>query len=132
MTKMCFAGAEPGGSSVVVATGLTSSLPMMPSSQELGAETFFPGPNCTPADSPPRGVGERYIASTLLTNPDTGHITAPGPISSLTRKMLCPAPLSRPVPVVGFPSTAYHWRSTAVSGTPVLLQRKVAPKSAER
>src|SRR5713226_2939965 len=46
--------------------------------------------------------------------------------------MLWPAPVSRPVPVVGFPSTAYHWRSTAVSGTPMLLQRNVAPWSPER
>src|SRR2546425_10594317 len=46
--------------------------------------------------------------------------------------MLWPAPLPRPVAVVGFPSTAYHWRSTAVSGTPVLLQTNVAPWSSER
>src|SRR5712692_2139489 len=35
-------------------------------------------------------------------------------------------------PFVGSPSVAYHWRSTAVSGTPVLLQTKVAPWSSER
>src|ERR1700674_5549695 len=108
MTKMCFTGREPGGSSVVVATGLISLLPMMPSSQEAGAETFFAGPNSMPAPNPPPGIGDRYIARTLLTAPDTGQVGEPGPISSLTRKMLCPAPLSRPLPVVGFPSTAYH------------------------
>src|SRR6478735_8398989 len=35
-------------------------------------------------------------------------------------------------PFVGSPSIEYHCRSTAVSGTPVLLQVKVAPKSSER
>src|SRR5207302_11267264 len=36
------------------------------------------------------------------------------------------------VRAVGSPSVAYHWRSTAVSGTPVLLQMNVAPWSPER
>src|SRR6267378_3082987 len=35
-------------------------------------------------------------------------------------------------PLVGSPSVAYHWRSTAVSGTPALLQRNDAPWSPER
>src|SRR5438874_5716977 len=46
--------------------------------------------------------------------------------------MLWPAPLPRPFPVPGFPSTAYHCRSTAPSGTPALLQTNVAPWSSER
>src|SRR5205807_8555704 len=35
-------------------------------------------------------------------------------------------------PLVGSPSVEYHWRSTAVSGTPVLLQTKLVPWSPER
>src|SRR5213596_2746701 len=35
-------------------------------------------------------------------------------------------------PLVGSPSNAYHCRSTTASGTPVLLQVKVAPWSSER
>src|SRR5256885_266973 len=35
-------------------------------------------------------------------------------------------------PFNGSPSIAYHCRSTAVSGTPVLLQVNVTPKSSER
>src|SRR5438477_9253991 len=35
-------------------------------------------------------------------------------------------------PFNGSPSIAYHCRSTAVSGTPVLLQVNVAPPSSER
>src|SRR5438094_5693820 len=35
-------------------------------------------------------------------------------------------------PAVGSPSSEYHWRSTAVSGTPLLLQVNVRPKSSER
>src|SRR4029077_15958122 len=35
-------------------------------------------------------------------------------------------------PLVRSPSVAYHWRSTAASGTPVLLQRNDAPWSPER
>src|SRR5947209_20578290 len=46
--------------------------------------------------------------------------------------MLWPAPVPRTSAVVGFPSTAYHWRSTAASGTPALLQRNDAPWSTER
>src|SRR2546428_2817432 len=105
---------------------------MIPSSHERVLLTFFAGPKRIPAVDPPAGVGDRYIASTLLPTPETGHETAPGPISSLTKNMLWPAPLPRPVPVVGSPSTAYHCRSTAVSGTPVLLQTNVVPSSGER
>src|SRR5438105_12448618 len=46
--------------------------------------------------------------------------------------MLWPAPVPRPFPVGGLPSTAYHCRSTAVSGTPVLLQMKDVPWSPDR
>ena len=86
MTKTCLTGA--GAPSFVVAIGLTSLFPMIPSSQLSAAETFLAGPNWMPAAAPAAGSGDRYIASTLLTNPDTGQVTAPGPISSLTRKML--------------------------------------------
>src|SRR6267378_3243108 len=82
MTYTCLTAGAP---SLVLATGLTSLFPMIPSSQLSGADTFFAGPYWTPAVAPPAGVGDRYIASTLLTTPDTGQVTAPGPISSLTR-----------------------------------------------
>src|SRR6266481_4221932 len=83
MTYTCLTGA--GAPSLVVATGLTSLFPMIPSSQLSGADTFFAGPNWMPAVLPPPGIGERYMAITLLTAPDTGQVTAPGPISSLTK-----------------------------------------------
>src|SRR5437867_7691714 len=35
-------------------------------------------------------------------------------------------------PDLGSPSIAYHWRSTTVSGTPVLLHWKVVPWSSDR
>src|SRR4029077_15609614 len=96
---------------------------MTASSHERSAVTVLRGPNTMPAVAPAPLTGERYITSTLLTRlfPHTGP---PGPISSLTRAIL--------PPLVGAPSVASHWRSTTASGTPVLLQVKVAPWSSER
>src|SRR5205823_2567199 len=113
---------------VVVATGLTSSLPMIPSSQKPGLVTWFAGPKPSPPEPAPApnpnpdGAGERYMTSTLFPAPETGHLGAPGPISSETRKRLCPCPVPLPSPVAGLPSTAYHCRSTRVSGTPLFWQ----------
>ena len=77
---------------VVVATGLTSSLPMIPSLQlpiplmRFGLPNVIPASEAPPVPGPnPGGWGERYITSVLLTNPETGHWMLPGPISSLTR-----------------------------------------------
>src|SRR4051812_14371865 len=96
---------------------------MIASLQVPTPDTWLAGPNSTPAVGPNPATGERYITRTLLPAL-LPHIGAPGPISSFTRYML--------PPFVGSPSIAYHWRSTAVSGTPVLLQVNVAPKSSER
>src|SRR4051812_37085329 len=122
---MCLTGAASGVAvfDFVVATGLISSFPMIPSLHVLAPETLFAGPNAMPAVGPMPETGERYMTSTLLPV-ELPHTGAPGPISSLTRYIEPPA--------FGSPSIAYHWRSTAVSGTPVLLQVTVLPWSSER
>ena len=43
-----------------------------------------------------------------------------------------PAPVPVPSQVAGFPSIAYHWRSTAESGTPAALHANESPPSGER
>src|SRR5437870_7115847 len=96
----------------------------MPSSHERLAVTLLAAPNWSPAVEPTPLTGERYITRTLLPRL-LPHIGAPGPISSFVRYIL-------PPPFTGSPSVAYHWRSTAVSGTPVLLQGNVTPPSSER
>src|SRR5215831_8379655 len=67
-TKTCLTGVgsvtyppPPSGWPKVVATGLTSLLPIMPSSQPSGLLTLFAGPNSIPAVASPPGSGERYI-----------------------------------------------------------------------
>src|SRR2546428_13799121 len=95
---MCLTGvgrvANPppiNGCPVVVATGLTSSLPMIPSAHVATPLTVFAGPNSTPAVlDAALAIGERYIVRTLFTKPQTGHWRAPVPIWSLTREMLPP------------------------------------------
>src|SRR2546428_9498743 len=72
--------------SVFVATGLTSSFPMIPSLHVPTPLTLFPGPNWIPAvlESAPV-TGERHMVRTLLAKPETGHWRAPDPIWSATR-----------------------------------------------
>src|SRR5712692_6662956 len=61
--------------------GLTSSLPMMPSLQDMGSDTNLEGANCTPAAAPPPGRGERAITRTLLTV-EPGQTGGPPPTTS--------------------------------------------------
>src|SRR3954451_23686070 len=98
---MCLTGAASGVAvfDFFVATGLTSSFPMIPSLQVLAPETLLAGPNSSPAVGPTPPIGERYMTSTLFPV-ELPHTGAPGPISSLTR-------YSEP-PAFGLPSNAYH------------------------
>src|SRR5213080_1478990 len=84
---------------------------------------WLAGPKVIPAVAPAPPTGERYMTSELFWTVEP-HCTLPLPTSSLVR-------YSDP-PAVGSPSSAYHCRSTTASGTPVLLQVKVAPWSSER
>ena len=61
---------------VVVATGLTSLLPIMASSHERSAVTLFAGPNWSPAVAPTPLTGERYITRTLLPSAASTHRSA--------------------------------------------------------
>ena len=58
----------PLGWPSVVATGLTSLLPMIPSSQPVCEVILFAGPNWMPAVGPAPVTGERYITSNILTH----------------------------------------------------------------
>jgi hypothetical protein len=83
----------------------------------------FAGPKTTPAVAAEPGRGERNNTSTLLPTLEVLQEGLPRSTSLLARQML--------PPFVGSPSVAYHWRSTTVSGTPVLLHAKVTPPSSE-
>src|SRR5881227_1503816 len=76
-------GVGTEGSPVFVGTGLTSSLPMMPSSHDAGLVMRLGGPNSIPAELPPRGVGERYMTRVLSPKSDGGQLACAN--SSLVR-----------------------------------------------
>jgi hypothetical protein len=86
MTYTCFTacGSVAPFKPVLVATGLTSLLPMIPSSHEPGSVMWFGGPRTSPADAPAPATGERYMTSVLLSCV-LPHSTLPLNTSSFVR-----------------------------------------------
>src|SRR5947209_8139462 len=105
--------------------GLTTSLPMIPSSQ--GPVTRSDGPNCTPAVDPGApGAGDRAMASWLATASTPWQTCTPEPATTLYARYKFP-------PFVGSPSVTYHWRSSGVVSTEVQLGGvNVTPWSSDR
>src|SRR6202011_6259661 len=95
----------------VVATGLTSLLPMIPSSQPIGLLILLAGPNSMPAVCGGEPVmGDRYITRMFWPKfVGEPHIAGLIATSILVRYML--------PPFKGSPSKAYHCRSTTAFGT---------------
>src|SRR5438105_12321930 len=92
MTKTCFTGAgrmakvlAVMGWPSVVATGLTSLLPIIASLQVARPLTGLRGPNSIPADALVPLTGGGYITRTLPTMVAPGQFGIPGPISSFAR-----------------------------------------------
>ena len=105
---------------VLVATGLTSSLPMIPSSQEPGCVIRFGRPEMQTRRRARDAGGRRAVHDEDVV--DLGRAALHGAAADLVVGQV------ERTPAVGSPSMAYHWRSTPPSGTAAGLQgRKVRP-----